>query len=156
DPRFTAKALLDALEPLGDDVQVEFCRPPTLEQMEEMLRTRQEAGDPFDIVHFDGHGNFSKEKQAGELSFEEPADAFGRAAIDRVSATALGALLSRHAIPLVILEACRTGTVGPSTVFGSVAPHLIDAGVGSVLAMSHAVHVEATRLLMDRFYRELV
>ncbi len=156
DPRFTAKALLDALEPLGADVQVEFCRPPTLEKMEEMLCLRQEAGDPFDIVHFDGHGTFSKEKQVGELYFEEPADAFGRAATDLVSAVALGALLSRHAIPLVILEACRTATVGPSTVFGSVAPNLIDAGVGSVLAMSYAVHVEATRLLMDCFYGELV
>jgi hypothetical protein len=28
--------------------------------------------------------------------------------------------------------------------------------VGSVVAMSHAVHVEATRVLLDRFYRELV
>ncbi len=156
DPRFTAKALLDALEPLGADVQVEMCRPPTLEQMEEMLCLRQEAGDPFDIVHFDGHGDFSKEKQVGELYFEEPADAFGRAATDPVSAIALGALLSRHDISLVVLEACRTATVGPTTVFGSVALQLIDAGVGSVLAMSHAVHVEATRLLMEGFYRELV
>ncbi len=156
DPRFTAKALLDALEPLGADVQVEFCRPPTLERMEELLSLRQEAGDPFDIVHFDGHGNFSEERQVGVLYFEEPADAFGRAATDPVSAIALGALLSRHAIPLVILEACRTATIGPANAFGSVATHLIAAGVGSVLAMSHAVHVEATRLLMEGFYRELV
>ncbi len=33
---------------------------------------------------------------------------------------------------------------------------MIRAGVGSVLSMSHAVHVEAARLLLDRFYRELV
>jgi tetratricopeptide (TPR) repeat protein len=68
----------------------------------------------------------------------------------------LGDLLVSYAIPLVILEACRSATVGKTTVFGSVAPRLIQAGVGSVLAMSHAVHVEATRLLLDRFYRELV
>src|SRR5439155_12190132 len=30
------------------------------------------------------------------------------------------------------------------------------AGVGSVLSMGHAVHVEAARVLLDRFYRELV
>ncbi len=154
DPRFTAKALLDALESLGDNVRVDFCRPPTLERMEEMLCIQQEIGDPFNIVHFDGHGDF-KEKR-GVLCFEEPADAFGRAAIDAVSAIELGTLLSRHTISLVILEACRTATVGPTTVFGSVAPHLMDAGVGSVLAMSHTVHVEATRLLMGRFYSELV
>jgi len=156
DPRLTAKALLDALEPLGANVRVDFCRPPTVERMEEMLSIRQEAGDPYDIVHFDGHGNFSQEEQVGVLYFEEPAVAFGRAAADPVSAIDLGDLLASYSIRLVLLEACRTATVSPTTVFGSVAPSLIDAGVGSVLAMSHTVHVEATRVLMDCFYRELV
>jgi len=156
DPRLTAKALLDALEPLGANVRVDFCRPPTLVRMEDLLSIRQEAGDPYDIVHFDGHGNFSQEEQVGVLYFEEPAVAFGKAAADPVSAIDLGDLLASYSIPLVILEACRTATVSPTTVFSSVAPSLIHAGVGSVLAMGHAVHVEATRLLMDCFYRELV
>ena len=39
--------------------------------------------------------------------------------------------------------------------FRSVAPRLIEAGVGSVIAMSYAVHVEAARILLTRFYREL-
>ena len=55
-----------------------------------------------------------------------------------------------------MLEACRSATVGKTAVFRSVAPRLIQAGVGSVLSMGHAVHVEAARLLLDRFYRELV
>jgi tetratricopeptide (TPR) repeat protein len=55
-----------------------------------------------------------------------------------------------------VLEACRSATLGKTAVFRSVAPRLIQAGVGSVLSMSHAVHVEAARLLLDRFYRELV
>ena len=41
--------------------------------------------------------------------------------------------------------------VGKTAVFRSVAPRLIKAGVGSVLSMGHAVHVEAARLLLDRF-----
>ncbi|HEY2738326.1 MAG TPA: tetratricopeptide repeat protein, partial [Thermoanaerobaculia bacterium] len=92
----------------------------------------------------------------GVLCFEKPADPSGASATAFVPAGLLGDLLASHAIPLVILEACRSATVGATTVFGSVAPRLIQAGVGSVLAMSHAVHVEATRLLLDRFYRELV
>jgi len=156
DPRFTAKALLDALEPLGANVRVDFCRPPTLERMEEMLCIRQEAGDPFDIVHFDGHGTFLSKEQVGVLCFEKPADAFGASVAEFISAINLGDLLARHSIPLVILEACRSATVGKTTVFGSVAAYLIHAGVGSVLAMSHAVHVEATRLLLDSFYQGLV
>ncbi len=65
-------------------------------------------------------------------------------------------MLASYDIPLVVLEACRSATVGETAVFRSVAPRLIRAGVDSVLSMGHAVHVEAARLLLDRFYRELV
>ena len=64
--------------------------------------------------------------------------------------------LAKYKISLVVLEACRSGTMGRTAVFRSVAPRLIQAGVGSALSMGHAVHVEAARLLLDRFYRELV
>jgi hypothetical protein len=128
DPRMTAKTLLDALDPLGASVRVDFCRPPTLTKMEEMLCDGQRAGDPYDIVHFEGHGNYQPEKQIGELCFEKPADIHGTSAIDFVSASRLGDLLASYAIPLVILEACRSATVGETAVFGSVAPRLIQAG----------------------------
>jgi tetratricopeptide (TPR) repeat protein len=155
DPRLTSKALLDALDPLGAHVRVDFCRPPTLARMEEMLRDGQRAGDPYGLVHFDGHGTFLPEEQTGFLCFEKPEKSHG-ATTDFVTASRFGDLLSRYAIPVVILEACRSATVGKTSVFDSVAPRLIQAGVGSVLAMSHAVHVEATRLLLGGFYRELV
>jgi DNA-binding XRE family transcriptional regulator len=45
DPRLTAKALFDALDPLGGSVRVDFCRPPTLVRMEEVLREGQQAGE---------------------------------------------------------------------------------------------------------------
>lgn len=156
DPRATAKALFDAVDPLGASVRVDFCRPPTLARMEEMLCDGQRAGEPSGLVHFDGHGTFRPETQAGGLCFETPADRFGASVTDFVAAGRLGDLLASYAIPVAILEACRSATVGKTTVFGSVAPRLIEAGVRSVLAMSHGVHVEATRLLLDRFYRELV
>ncbi len=156
DPRQTSKALFDAIDPLGASVRVDFCRPPTLARMEELLREGQAAGDPFDLVHFDGHGTFIPEAQLGALCFEKPDDGSGDSKTDLVPADRLGDLLASHSIPLVVLEACRSGTVGRSAVFRSVAPRLIQAGVGSVLSMGHAVHVEAARLLLDRFYRELV
>jgi tetratricopeptide (TPR) repeat protein len=156
DPRMTAKALLDALDPLGASVRVDFCRPPTLERMKEMLRDGQQAGAPYGLVHFDGHGTFLPKAQTGALLFERPEDGSGAAATDFVEAGQLGRLLASYAIPLVVLEACRSAKIGKTDVFRSVAPRLVQAGVGSVLAMSHAVHVEAARLLLDRFYRELV
>ncbi len=159
DPRLTTRSLLDALDPLGASVQVDFCRPPTLLQMEELLRERQRAGNPYDIVHFDGHGTFLPQAQIGALLFERPdigSGGAGASETDLVPADRLGDLLASYEIPLVVLEACRSATVGKTAVFRSVAPRLIQAGVGSVLSMGHAVHVEAARLLLDRFYRELV
>lgn len=156
DPRLTAKTLFDALDPLGGSVRVDFCRPPTLARMEEMLRDAQRDGDPYDLVHFDGHGTFLPHAQIGALLFEQPDDGSGASKQDLIRADQLGDLLASHSIPLVVLEACRSGTVGRTAVFRSVAPRLIQAGVGSVLSMGHAVHVGAARLLLDRFYRELV
>src|SRR5262249_17601144 len=80
----------------------------------------------------------------------------GQARVDRdpVRADDLGNLLARYHIPLVILEACRSSEVG-DVAFRAVAPRLIEAGVGSVIAMSYAVHVEAAKILIERFYREL-
>ncbi|HXO40737.1 MAG TPA: tetratricopeptide repeat protein [Thermoanaerobaculia bacterium] len=156
DPRLTARALLDAVDPLGASVKVDFCRPPTVGRMEEMLREGQQAGDPYDLVHFDGHGTFLQEAQIGALLFEKPDGGSGRSESDLVPADRLGDLLASYAIPLVVLEACRSATLGTMAIFRSVAPRLIQAGVGSVLSMGHAVHVEAARLLLDRFYRELV
>lgn len=156
DPRLTTKALFDALDPLGAHVRVDFCRPPTVARMEEMLREGQRAGDPYGLVHFDGHGTFLPEAQIGALFFEKPDDGSGKSTADPVAADRLGDLLASFTIPFVVLEACRSATVGKTAVFRSVAPRLIQAGVGSVLSMGHAVHVEAARLLLDRFYRELV
>ncbi len=88
------------------------------------------------------------------MCFEKPDDGSGDSKTDLVEAERLGTLLANYRIRLVVLEACRSGTVG-KIVASSIAPRLIQAGVGSVLSMSHAVHVEAARLLLDRFYREL-
>lgn len=155
DPRVTSRALLDALKPLGDNVTVDFCRPPTLARLQEMLAEAQRSERPYHILHFEGHGTFLPEIELGALCFEQ-ADGQGAARTDYVRADRLGQILAAHRIPLVILEACRTGTVGKVALFRSVAPRLIEAGVGSVISMSHAVHVAAAHIFLERLYRETV
>lgn len=156
DPRHTTRAMLDALAPLGDWVVVDFCRPATLDKLERMLSEAKKAGRGYHIVHFDGHGAFLPESQIGALCFEKEEDVSGKIATDRVQADRLGALLSAHAIPLAILEACHSGQLGSLAALRGVATALIEAGVGSVVSMSHAVHVEAAKILLARFYEELV
>jgi CHAT domain-containing protein len=123
-----------------------------------MLSQANRDKAPYHLVHFDGHGTFLPEIELGALCFEKPdgATVLSEAQTDYVRADRLGDILATYKIPLVILEACRTGTIGKLAVFRAVAPRLIEAGVGSVISMSHAVHVEAARILLERFYRELV
>jgi tetratricopeptide (TPR) repeat protein len=154
DPRLTTKALYAALDSLGSNVKLDFCRPPTLARMGEMLRDAQRSGDGYDVVHFDGHGTFLPQQQIGALCFEKSDDGAGVSQTDLVPADQLGNLLAQYTLPLVVLEACRSAEM-KSRVFRSVAPRLIQAGVGSVLSMGHAVHVEAARILLQTFYREL-
>ena len=156
DPRLTSAALLDALKPLGAHVNVEFCRPPTLARLQAMLNEAERSLAPFDIVHFDGHGTFLPEEGIGALCFEQDQATLDESATDRVSADTLGNLFAAHRIPLVILEACRSGQIGKLALFRAVAPRLIQAGVGSVISMGHAVHVEAARILLECFYQEMV
>jgi tetratricopeptide (TPR) repeat protein len=157
DPRMTTPSMLDALAPLGSDVDVDICRPPTLPRLEEMLSAAQSRGKPYHIFHFDGHGTFLPEIELGALCFEKAGnDGVAKIETDLVRADRLGNLLAAYDIPLALLEACRSGQAAKVYVFRSVAPRLIEAGVGSVVSMSHSVHVEAARILMARFYRELV
>ena len=153
DPRLTTKSVLAALDPLEGNVRLDFCRPPTANRMAEMLREADTAAEPYDLVHFDGHGTFDAE--FGALIFEQPDDSSGESKKDFVSADRLGNLLAQHKIPLVILEACRSATLGKTAIFRSVAPRLIHSGIGSVLSMSHAVHIDAARLFLARFYDQL-
>jgi tetratricopeptide (TPR) repeat protein len=153
DPRLTTGAMLEALAPLGAGVRVDFCRPPTLDRLEAMLRDAETAGSRYQIVHFDGHGAFAPELQSGALLFEREVE--GSTLAHEVRADVLGARLSAHRIPLLILEACHSGQAGQAGAFRGVAQALVEAGVGSVVAMSHAVRVEATRILVGRLYAAL-
>ena len=151
DPRSSMAPLLDGFENLpAGTVELEFCQPPTLSRLEELISAARRAQKPFHIVHFDGHGTYLPETGVGALCFEK-----GDHGVDLVAGRRLGDLLARLDIPLVMLEACRTSDLADQPVFGSVAPALLESGVGSVVAFSHSVHIEASRILVERFYREL-
>ena len=150
DPRNSIPPVLDALEKLPGRADVTFCDPPTLKRLEQIVSEARKNGQPFHIVHFDGHGTYLPRTGVGALCFE---DDDGKNKL--VKGIELGDLLQRLEIPLVILEACRSADLSDRPVFGSVAPALLKSGVGSVAAFSHAVHVKAARILVERFYREL-
>jgi tetratricopeptide (TPR) repeat protein len=156
DHRVSALPLVTALESLGDLAELTVLSPPTFPAFGEELNRAQEAGTPFHVVHFDGHGVFRKDLGLGGLCFEELQDheKLEKRRSHIVNADKLAEVIRDHRIPLVFLDACQTAKTDEDPT-ASVAAALLDVGVASVVAMSHSVLVETARRFVQGFYREL-
>ncbi|MBI3269407.1 MAG: CHAT domain-containing protein, partial [Planctomycetes bacterium] len=156
DHRVSARPLVAALEGLGDLARLTVLTPPSYGALDEARRAAGRRGEPFDVVHFDGHGVYNRRLGLGGLCFEEPPDASRPAGrtMDFVDAARLAGLFRAHRIPLVFLEACQTA-VAEGDPTASVAASLLNEGVASVVAMSRSVLVETARRFVDAFYSDL-
>ena len=148
DPRAVSRPLLDALDDLGQQVEVEFLYPPTLTALTNRLKDAK--AQAVHVVHFDGHGVYDAVQGLGYLLFEDEEHK-----MDRVDAPRLGTLLSDCGIPLMVLNACQSGKQEDVNPYASIAARLIRAGVGSVLAMNYSVLVVAARKFVEAFYGRL-
>ena len=156
DHRISIKPLIEAIEGLVNKAELVRVHPSTIDQLEHELQQAESAGKPFHVVHFDGHGIFDVKTGRGALCFEHKLDndKLLPEFVKRVYADELAALLSQHQIPLVFLEACQTGQ-SDDDPNASVAAALLQAGVLSVVAMSHSVLVETARRFVSSFYQQL-
>ncbi len=149
DPRASAKVLTDVAESIGKkNAEVEFLWPPTLKALNRRLRDPGKC--KVHVLHFDGHGVYDMKKGLGYLLFEDE-----KGKKDLVDAERLGNILAMSKVPLVILDACQSAQAGKKDPFTSVAPRLIKAGVGSVVAMQYSVMVETSQRFFAAFYRAL-
>jgi len=138
DHRVSAQPVVEALNALGELATYTLLTPPTFGALQEGLQRAHDAGTPYHVVHFDGHGVYDRTIGLGALCFEDPADT-GKLTRRRsvlVSADDLASLLRDHRVPLVFLEACQTAHA-EETPTASVAARLLQQGVASVVAMSH-------------------
>jgi hypothetical protein len=74
DHRISTRPLVEAIESLGELVELSILTPPTFPALEEALQKAAEAEEPFDLVHFDGHGVYDRKVALGGLCFEDPDD----------------------------------------------------------------------------------
>jgi len=156
DHRASALPLVTALESLGDMAELTVLSPPTFPALEEELIKTRDAGIPYHVVHFDGHGIYRKDIGLGGLCFEDPKDKdkLEKRKSQIKNAEELAAVIRDYRIPLVFLEACQTAKAEEDPT-ASVAAALLDEGVASVVAMSHSVLVETARRFVEQFYLEL-
>ncbi|HEX4805042.1 MAG TPA: CHAT domain-containing protein, partial [Conexibacter sp.] len=162
--RMIARPLLERLEAVRGRVELVVLRPPTLETLRETLAAALAEGQPFQVVHFDGHGALAGARLAGgasdPLTFREPGpqgmlvfeqEGGGR---DDVPAETLAQVVKEGKASLVVLNACQSGAVGKA-LEAAVATRLLQEGVGAVVAMAYTVYAVAAAEFMTAFYERL-
>ena len=156
DHRVSAIPLVEAVESLGGLVELTVLTPATFPDLKEELKNAKLKGTPYHVVHFDGHGGFSKYWGTGVLCFETHLDSKKTAARRKkmIPAKLMGELIKEYHISLFYLEACQSAMTEDDPT-ASVAAALLNEGAASVVAMSHSVLVETARRFVIAFYTEL-
>ncbi|MER2266117.1 tetratricopeptide repeat protein [Methylobacterium oxalidis] len=163
--QMVARPLVERLEAVRGRVDLDVLRPPTVRAFRQTLAQAAEEGHPYHILHFDGHGTFGNLtagshsgqiqfkhgiKQSGYLVFE--AEGGGD---DFVSADQFAQTIGQAKVPLVVLNACRSGMIGEVAVEAAVATRLLESGAASVVAMGYSVYAVAAAEFMAAFYEAL-
>jgi CHAT domain-containing protein len=156
DHRISALPLVEDVESLGELVELTVLTPPTFTALQQALQRAAAAQQPFDVVHFDGHGVYNRIHGLGGLCFEDPRDSQKLHERDMafVDAGEMAAVVREHRIPMVFLEACQSAQAEADPT-ASVAARRLEEGVTSVVGMSHSVLVETSRCFVQAFYAAL-
>jgi hypothetical protein len=152
--QMVARPLVERLSAVRGRVKLDVLRPPTLEAMHKALVDATEAREPYHILHFDGHGAFgdgSAGITTGSTHFDPATTARGYLIFEKegggehlVSADAFALPVCQAKVPVVVLNACRSGMLGDgksseAAVEAAVATRLLEGGAASVVAMGYSV-----------------
>ena len=161
--RMIARPLLERLEAVRGRVDLVVLRPPTLEALAEALAEAAAAGEPFQVVHFDGHGVLAGRRAAGAGAPGMYQDTESEGVLvfqtadggrDPVPASRVAQVLAAARVPVVVLNACQSGAVGKQ-LEAAVATRLLRGGAASVVAMAYSVYAVAAAEFMAAFYERL-
>jgi tetratricopeptide (TPR) repeat protein len=158
-----ARRLLERLDAVRGKVVLDVLRPPTFDALQAQLEQAREARQPYQVLHFDGHGSFGDGASVSAGTHQYGASAAqGYVVFEEetggqqlVSAADFASAVNRAEVPLVVLNACRSGTLGEVAVEATVATRLLEGGTASVVAMGYSVYAVAAAEFMEAFYRRL-
>jgi len=145
---------------------LDVLRPPTFDQLAATLHNAKSQAQPYQIVHFDGHGTYRElvagARPRGYLVFEGEQPG----AQELIHGKQIGQLLSETDVPVLVLNACQSAYAETQdsprsddvdegrtelVAYGSFAQETIDAGTPGVVAMRYSVYV----VTMAQFVAEL-
>src|SRR6185312_1626819 len=133
--RSVASQLLRGLSEANREAyDLDVLRPPTFEQLGKVLREAHREGQPYHVVHFDGHGTYMEIEEPGALGallrrltsivlavpragkhgyllFENPQLEDNGELVDGNS---LGQLLAATGVSVLVLNACRSAHTEPA------------------------------------------
>ncbi|HEX7184690.1 MAG TPA: SUMF1/EgtB/PvdO family nonheme iron enzyme [Thermoanaerobaculia bacterium] len=128
-------------------VVVEHLESATLAKLADKLDEQ-----PFQVLHFMGHGDFRREEEKGYLVLEDD-----QGCSDPVPGHRLATLFHNHkALRLVVLNACEGAKASQADAFGGVAQSLVQRGIPAVVAMQLQLSDEVAITFSRRFYQALV
>lgn len=108
---------------------------------------------PFQVLHFIGHGSFLPEREEGVLLFEREGEGFE----EPVTGSELATLLrDQPSLRLVVLNACEGAVRALNDPFGGVAQALVQTGMPAVVAMRSRFSDRAAIAFTRSFYGALV
>ncbi len=156
-----ARPLLARLEAVRGNVDLVLLRPPTLDALDAKLAAARVAGEPFQIVHFDGHGILEQGRAVTASAMPQDSSMEGKLVFqlpdgnaDPVPAAEIARVLAAAQVPVVVLNACQSGSVDKQ-LEAAVATRLLQAGAESVVAMAYSVYANAAAEFMAAFYEKL-
>jgi hypothetical protein len=184
--RSVASRLLSRLGPQAREyIALDVLRPPTFAALGQVLRAAKARGEPYHVLHFDGHGTYqeagsfnsaldrssyhdTRPGKHGYLLFEQPNDEKNS---ELISGPQIGKLLYETQVPVLVLNACRSayadqtdekaGQIAEADAhsqvraYGSLAQEVMDAGVAGVIAMRYNVYVVTAAQYVAEFYAHL-
>lgn len=127
--RSVASRLIKGLSAAAREAfQLDVLRPPTFEELASVLREAKRAGQPYHVVHFDGHGAYVEGpeqeglaewlRRLGTVMLSAPRTGshgyllFENSELKNnlqlIDGPALGNLLAETSVPVLVLNACRS------------------------------------------------
>lgn len=191
--RSVASHLVRLGDSATDVLDLDVLRPPTFQRLTTVLEAAHAAGRPYHVVHFDGHGTYVDAADLGDgpvgglaatrfgvlrpvepgphgyLLFEDPGSDHNQLL---VGGSAIGALLARTEVPVLLPNACRSAYAeAPPTpdtadasgdpdrrvrAYGSLALEVTQQGVAGVVAMRYNVWVVTAAQFVADLYTALL
>ncbi|KAF4471607.1 hypothetical protein FALBO_1475 [Fusarium albosuccineum] len=149
DYRLISRHLVDLAESpqLRGHCIIEFVRPGSWILVDQHLRNHEPGY--YSIAHFDVHGSIHENQPYLEFTPIIPELLF-----DVQEASTIAEALKKAEVELVLLNACNSANA--QSTHSNLAQIFVEAGIGTVIAMSYTVLAESAKIFVGQFYESFL